>query len=185
MKNNLKLLPVMFYPYIYMICLAMYVYIYSNIDNSMEMQSNGMVIMFILAIVCNLYSLIVVVVNLIMAIKGKYNAIELVKTNMIIKLVHIPAYMIHFALGMLGLLASVWGIGFILWAVLIDLMTIGLTGMIGISASVCARKEGMLSKKMALLYAISSFIYCVDVVSAIVFFVTLRKGRVATEEVVK
>ena len=118
-----------------------------------------------------------------MAVKGNYNAIELVKMNMIIKLVHIPAYIIHFLLGMLGLLASVWGIGFILWAIIIDLVTIGLTGMVGISACICCRKEGLLTKSMSLLYAFSSFIYCVDVVSAIVFFVKVKKSTVGADKV--
>ena len=183
MRNKLKMLPVMFYPYIYMICLVMYCFICFQIDDSSEVQATGIVILLIIAIVCNLYALIVVVVNLIMAVKGNYNAIELVKMNMIIKLVHIPAYIIHFLLGMLGLLASVWGIGFILWAITIDLVTIGLTGMVGVSASVCCKKEGILSKSMSWLYAFSSFIYCVDVISAIVFFVKVKKSRVGADKV--
>ena len=174
MGKNLIMLPVMFYPYIYMICVVTFYYINDVASELYEEASLGM---FIFAIICNLYVLIVVIVNLIRAIKGKWNAIELVKLNMIIKLVHVPAFVFHFLLGMAGLVASVWGIGFIMWAVLIDLLTIGLTGMIGLSASVSCRKEGMLTNPMAFLYAVLSYIYCVDVISAIAFYVKLRKGN--------
>ncbi len=165
----------MFYPYIYMICVATFYYIDDVASELYEEASLGM---FIFAIICNLYMLIVVVVNLIRASKGKCNAIELVKLNMIIKLVHIPAFVFHFLLGMFGVAACLWGIGFVMWAILIDLLTIGLTGMIGLSASVSCRKEGMITKPMAFLYGFLSYIYCVDVISAIVFYVKLRKGRV-------
>lgn len=185
MKFVLKMLPVMLYPYIYMICLVIYFIIYDKVDNSTAMQSNGMLILLALAIVCNLYSLIVVVVNMVLAAKGKYKAIDLVRMNMNIKLAHIPAYMVHFGLGMVGLLASVWGIGFILWAVLIDLLTIGLTGMNGISACISARKEGLLSKGMTVLFAITNFIYCVDVLCAILIYDKLKKSKEASEKVVK
>ena len=177
MRKNLLLLPVMFYPYIYMICVATFSYI-NDVSVSDELGDISIRVLLVIAAICNLYVLIVVVVNLIRASKGKCNAIELVKLNMIIKLVHIPAFVFHFLLGMFGVAACLWGIGFVMWAILIDLLTIGLTGMIGLSASVSCRKEGMLTKPMAFLYAVLSYIYCVDVISAIVFYVKLRKGRV-------
>ena len=43
------------------------------------------------------------------------------RMNLIIKGIQIPAYIMHFILGFIGLAMSVWGIGFLLWAVLIDL----------------------------------------------------------------
>lgn len=117
-----------------------------------------------------------------MAAKGKYKAVSLARMNMIIKLVHIPAYLLHFAIGIMGLLLGIFGFGFIFWAILIDLLTIGLSGMVGISACVSARKEGLISKSAAVLYAFMSFTYCVDFIFAIVLFVKSRKSKVAIEK---
>ena len=92
-----------------------------------------------------------------------------------IKLAHIPAYVFHFSLGILGLVASVWGIGLILWAILIDFLTIILSGTVGLSASLCARREGLLTEGEAIAYAVLSFVYCADVAAAIVFCEKLKK----------
>ena len=120
-----------------------------------------------------------------MAAKGKYKAVSLARMNMIIKLVHIPAYLLHFAIGIMGLLLGIFGFGFIFWAILIDLLTIGLSGMNGISACISARKEGLLSKGMTVLFAITNFIYCVDVLCAILIYDKLKKSKEASEKVVK
>ena len=54
--------------------------------------------------------------------------------------------------------------------------------MVGISACVSARKEGLISKSAAVLYAFMSFTYCVDFIFAIVLFVKSRKSKVAIEK---
>lgn len=97
--------------------------------------------------------------------------------------VMIPAYVIHFILGMLGLMMSIWGIGFILWAVVIDLITIFLTGLVGMSAAICSCKDKVLSKKGAVWYSFLSFIYCIDVITALVGFFIVRKAYKAGNEI--
>ena len=95
--------------------------------------------------------------------------------NLIIKGIQIPAYIMHFILGFLGLAMSVWGIGIVLWAILIDLLTILLTGISSIGCSIRMRKEGILSTAAAILMGIGCFVYCADVVIAIVYTVKARK----------
>lgn len=43
---------------------------------------------------------------------------------MIVKLAHIPAYIIHFCMGFAGTVMSLWGMPFVLLAVVIDLLRI-------------------------------------------------------------
>lgn len=116
MKKYLKMLPIMIYPYIYIICLGLYVFACS--------QFSG---------------------------------------------VDVQAY------GSLGLLMSVWGIGFIMLAILMDVLSIFLTGMVGIGAAIACAKQKVLSKGGAVIYAILNFIFCVDVVSSIIYFIVIRQ----------
>ena len=80
-----------------------------------------------------------------------------------------------YILGFIGLAMSVWGIGFLLWAVLIDLLTILLTGISSIGCSIRMRKERLVSLPGAIFMGIGCFIYCADVVIAIVYVVKARK----------
>lgn len=109
-------------------------------------------------------------VRAIAAVRGGGNARELVRENMTVKLIHVPAYIFNFALGVVGLMLSVWGIGLILWAVLADIVAIALSGTIGLSAALRCRREGVMTAKAAIAYALLSFIFCADVAAAVVFY---------------
>lgn len=155
------------YPYLYMICLAIYFFLCDRLEGVADIQDTGLIVILAIAIICNIYALYAVISTVLGAVKGKLEAKKLAKSNMIIKLVHIPAYIFHFVLGMIGLVASVWGIGFILWAILIDILTIALTGTIGLSASICSKREGKITGSSCIKYSILSYIYCADVVCAV------------------
>ena len=175
MKNRLRTLTVMLYPYAYLVCLAAYYFLCIRFEGSDGLRTGWLRVLIVLAVLFNLYAAFSVVANLVAALRGKRAAGELARVNRTIKLAHIPAYVFHFALGILGLAASVWGIGLILWAILIDFLTIILSGMVGLSASLCARKEGLLTDGESIAYAVLSFVYCADVVAAIVFCAKLKK----------
>lgn len=175
MKNRLRTLTVMLYPYAYLICLAAYYFLCIRFEGSDGLRAGGLRVLIVLAVLFNLYAAFSVITNLVAALRGRHAAGELARVNRTIKLAHIPAYVFHFALGILGLAASVWGIGLILWAMLIDFLTIILSGMVGLSASLCARKEGLLTDGESIAYAVLSFVYCADVAAAIVFCGKLKK----------
>ena len=108
------------------------------------------------------------IIALIAAIRNALNGIS-AKQNLQIKCIQIPAYLINFALAILGVMMSVFGIGLILWAIVLDGVTIVLTG---ISALGCGRtllRTGKITKGQAIWTMIGSFVYCVDVVIAIVW----------------
>lgn len=97
------------------------------------------------------------------------------KRNLKIKCIQIPAYLLNFALAIVGVLMSVFGIPAVLWAVAIDFLSILLTG---VSAIGCGRellRAGKISSKQAVWMMIGSFIYCADIVVAIAYYQRSRK----------
>lgn len=111
------------------------------------------------------------------SVAGKgYTANEAARMNLTIKGWQVPAYIFHFILGCVGMMLSVWGIGFILFAILIDVLTIALTGICAIGCMVKMKKSGTLSTPKAILAAIGSFLFCVDVIIAIVLCIISRKN---------
>ena len=171
----LKMIPVILYPYIYIFILGGF-FAFMNVLSE-DYYNIALLGLLIIAVIYNLYSFIIVIVNAVQGAKGKMTAREAARMNLIIKGVQIPAYILHFILGFMGLALSVWGIGFILWAILIDLLTILLTGISSIGCSIRMHKEGILSTAAAIFMGIGSFIYCADVVIAIVYMVKARKKQ--------
>ena len=171
----LKMIPVIIYPYIYVVILAVFLVFMRALPS--DYNDLALLGLMIVAVIYNLYSFIVVIVNAVQCAKGKLTARQSARMNLIIKGVQIPAYIMHFVLGFVGLAMSVWGIGIVLWAILIDLLTILLTGISSIGCSIRMRKEGLLSTAAAILMGIGSFIYCADLVIAIVYVVKARKKQ--------
>ena len=175
MKRLYKALPIILYPYIYMFCLLGYFLAMSNSPDEYKTSNTFLIVLIFIAVICNLYSFITSFSFIFSAKKGKYTGKELAKLNMIIKVVQIPAYIIHFCLGLLGLIMSVWGIPIILWAIFIDFITIVLSGTVGISAAISAQKENTLSTGQAVLFSILGFVYCVDVFISIFLFIRVKR----------
>ncbi len=171
MKKYIRLLPVILYPYAYLIIIIFYILIFDG-------KTYGLDILKAIVIIYNLYSLIITIVNVVQTARGRYTAYQAAKMNWVIKGVQIPAYIFHFLVGMVGALLSVWGIGFVLWAILIDILTIALTGINSIGCCIRLCKEGMISKGKSVFCALCSFIFCVDVVVAIILYITVRKRKV-------
>lgn len=171
----LKMIPVIIYPYIYVVILAIFLAFMSALPS--DYNDLALLGLMIVAVIYNLYSFIVVIVNAVQGARGKMTARQAARMNLIIKGVQIPAYIMHFILGFMGLAMSVWGIGIFLWAVVIDLLTILLTGISSIGCTIRMRKEGILSTAAAIFMGIGCFIYCVDIVIAIVYVVKARKNE--------
>ncbi len=171
MKKYIRMLPVILYPYAYLIIMLIYIPFFSE-------KAYAFDVLKVIALTYNLYSLIIVITNAVQIARGRYTAHQAAKMNCVIKGVQIPAYMFHFLLAMLGGLLSVWGIGFILWAILIDILTIALTGINAIGCCIRMCKEGMISKGKSVFYALCSFVFCIDVVVAIILYIKAKKRNV-------
>lgn len=176
MKKYIKLLPLIIYPYAYLIWLLLQ---FKAADAFGEfVGSKEYVILFeAMFIIFNVYVLFIVVYNIVVTIKGKYTAYEAAKMNLTVKAWQIPAYIFHFFMGAVGVLMSVWGIGFIMVAVIVDVVTIALTGTNAIGCAVKLKKDGVIPLRTAIIYGIGSFIFCIDVFVALSYVRRSRKHK--------
>lgn len=117
-----------------------------------------------------LTSLPLSIIYAVRCVKEKAPAREIAKANMIVKLIHIPAYLAIFFIGCICFV-TIFTFWFVVPLTLFDLYLIIQTGVIGALASKQSCSEGKISSCWWVLCAISQFIYCVDVVAAIVLFV--------------
>lgn len=168
MKKYLKILPLILYPYAYLIFLICVYSIQTFVKEGQTIDVEIIINLGIVAIV--LYNLWVLILSLWSAIGGlkRYTPTEAAKMNLAVKGWQIPAYLFHFLIGAFGSVASVWGIGFVAFAIIIDLVTIFLSGLFAVGCVRRLKKEGLLSAGTAFWAGLGSFIYCVDVIVAIV-----------------
>ncbi|MBQ3567038.1 MAG: hypothetical protein IJA12_07655 [Oscillospiraceae bacterium] len=153
MKNfikYLKLFPTMLFPY-YCIVMALLPF-----DISFEL------IVFLI--------LTFTVVISVLTVKTDDSAKSVAKQNLIVKAVQIPAYIFYFIFGIMGFLTGIWGIMLLSVAIVTDLITIILTGIFAIGCNIKIYKQGVISKKTAVITSILSFVYCADLVVAIMLF---------------
>ena len=74
-------------------------------------------------------------------------------------------------IGMFGSVLSIWGIGFVMWAIFIDMATILLTGISSIGCSILMYKEHLVSKRNAWLMGIGCFLFCIDILIAVIYLI--------------
>lgn len=172
MKKYLKMLPVILYPYAYLIYFLVYFFVSDALPESVRSQ-----VIVALTVACHVVAFADAIYGAVNVARNKCTAHEAARMNLTIKAWQIPAYIFHFILGFLGLMMSVWGIGFIMFAIYIDVVTIALTGINAIGCMVKMRKKGALSTVKAVLAVVGSFIFCVDVVIAIVLCFISRKTQ--------
>lgn len=174
MKKYFLMIPLMLFPYAYLIFFAYYSMTPYFVRDLLDAQSTGNLLIVIIGLYL-IYILFITFYNTIASARGKYTAYQSAKINLIVKGVQIPAYIFHFILGMMGTVMSVWGIGIIIVAVVVDLVTILLTGISSIGCSVRLKKEKILNIPAAILMGIGCFIYVVDVGVAVTYFFIARK----------
>ena len=94
--------------------------------------------------------------------RKRWTARELALADLLIKLVHIPAYVVWFVLGVAMILFLGPLIAFVM-----DAMAILLSGLVGLAAVLRCRAEGRLTRKAAVIHGVLQFIFCADVFSAV------------------
>lgn len=103
--------------------------------------------------------------------RNRWTARELARANMLIKLLHIPAYVFWFAAGILFFLFM----GALL-AVLMDALAISLSGLFGLAAVLRCGREGGLTGGRVILHGVLQFIFCADVFSAVSVYRGVRRN---------
>lgn len=174
MKKYVKLLPVILYPYAYMIWLVLY-FCFFDFFKSILGENLSWNIFEGIFIGYQILTLISVFYGAVYIAKSEISAKDAAKMNLIIKVLHIPSYIFHFILGFLASCMSVWGIGFLVVVIVIDVLAIALTGIVAIGCVVKLKKREVLTGMTSFWAAIGSFIYGIDLIVAIVLWIISKK----------
>ncbi len=132
--------------------------------------------------VYNACVVIIVIYNIIRTAGNKYTAYEVAKMNLTIKAWQIPAYVLHFLMFICGLLMGIWGIAVWMVALIVDVLTIGLSGANAIGCAIRMKRAGVINSVCAVLMAICSFIFCVDIIIAVVYVILGKKHNMKMVE---
>lgn len=87
------------------------------------------------------------------------------------------AYLAIFVLGVLFFI-TIFTYAFSVFFVLFDCITIFLTGLVGLTANLRLYKERKCSGSFAALNSVCQFVFCIDVISAVVVYICSRKEPV-------
>lgn len=172
MKQYIPLLPLIFVPYALLFVL---IGIYNGwfpgdaYDHTIVNVLAGLVALYALALVC-------VIIVFIASLAGKGNPLKRLRVNMVVKLIHIPAYILIFVIGFLCLF-TIFTFGISIVLMVLDAFTILLSGLIGLSGVIRSYKENIISKRTAKIHGVLQFVFCADVVSAIILYGTVKLSK--------
>ncbi len=176
-KVLLSAIPALILPYVALLSLAL-IFFSSKVaifDSVMEnvFNNNGLLLIGVLLLFF-VISAVLSVVFFVISIRNGWNALSLAKTAMIVKLIQIPAYVLIFILGVL-LAITIFTLPFVLLLFLVDCFSLFSSGAIAVSAMINSVKQGEFKLKEVIGFIISQFIFCADVVMAIVFYKKLKR----------
>lgn len=165
MKKIIWLLPGILYPY------CMLLFLYGIFTGHADDFFPSITIIDILLCLGALF-LIAAIGNIIFIARhlaGKYRAADLPFINLLVKLIHIPAYLLIFALGILCMI-TIFTMGFSLFFVFFDCLTICLSGMTGLLTVWTLCHGGKCTKQFMILHGLLQFIFVADVISAVIIY---------------
>lgn len=109
-----------------------------------------------------------------LALGKKWDAASLAKTAWIVKLIQIPAYLAIFVLGVL-FLTSIFLFAFTLVLMLLDYVSVLMSGMLTSAAVINGSRSGKIRLKSNIWIIVLQFIFCADVVAAGICHRRLKK----------
>lgn len=163
-----KLLPFLFtliYPYcvvMALICLFTGLWMESVFNNDI------LILILVLGLI-SFAAFISVIIGSVFRLVKKTPSSDLLQINMVIKLIHIPAYIAIFLFGLLCML-TIFTVGISFVLVIYDVLAILFSGMIGLVGVIQAFREKKLSLGKAVTHGIFQFVFCIDVISSIIVY---------------
>lgn len=161
----------------FLLLLSPYLYILLIIKTGMQQTSNSVqlkVDLFRFAPI-NFFLIVVFVFNIIyafvLAARGESGK-KLLYWDMLLKLCNIPIYIAVFIIGAFSYMFSMFPANFLIiipW-VIFDYILLLPSTMYGISGLIQARREKKISTATAVVNGILHFLFCTDVISAVVIF---------------
>ena len=170
MRPYLYLILVILFPYtvvLALLCIFMEISIFRSImevifQNNALLLLLALLIFYVIAFICSL-------VTLATSIVKERDGRELLRVNMIIKLLHIPGYLMIFIAGFVFLL-TIFTFPIALVLMMLSGMAIFLTGLIGLGGILRSFREKRLSKNEAILHSFLQFVFCADIISSIYLY---------------
>lgn len=172
MKRLLPEILVILFPY----SIVFLIYSVTNPSVMESLFDNNIYLGFLYLYIFWMAAFVSAVLICIRNISQKRDPLELARTNMILKLVHIPAYLFIFVVGLICVL-TIFTIPVSVCLAVLDCAAIALSGLAGASAVKRCHEEGALSTGEAAAFGVLQFIFCVDVVISVVVFVKAKKRQ--------
>ncbi len=174
----------MLQPYLILFALALvfscYQFSFSTFIMEKVFLNNGLILAGVI-LLYTLFCCALSIVCFIVSIRKKWDALELAEIAMKIKLIQIPAYVLIFILGVLFLI-SIFTFAFTFILFVLDCMFMFTTGLLVAASVIITVKNEALELKNAIWVIISQFVFCADVVAAILFYKKLKQLK-AKEEI--
>ncbi len=161
--KKILLIPTVLFPYLILFCMYC---IFSGFLMEELFQSFAPV-MLIYVLIWLIVALLCNVIYIVISTVRKEDTVKLLKTNMIVKIAQIPAYIAIFVLGVLCFM-TIFTIGFTIFFMLFDLVSVFLSGMLGFSAIIFSKEK---RTPLFIVLGLLQFVMCVDVPLSIVIFV--------------
>lgn len=189
-KKYLLTIPNIIYPYVFSITsIVLLIYFlvllnFPNDDNDVvigNILEIGLIVLSAFLIIYTLLCLVFAIVIAVFSTNNKITYFEACNMNILTKCLQIPSYIANFIVALVGVLMSIWGLGLIFYAVIVDFLTIVLSGIASIGCTYSLKKNGIITKKMAIICGIGSFIYVFDIIVSIYYLIEkanykLKKG---------
>ena len=170
--------PIVIVPYLVLFTLATIFFstelpFFDYIMNSV-FDANALYLIAALFLYCILAAIISIACFFI-SIRKKWDATSLAKAAMIMKLVQVPAYVLIFALGVVFFI-TIFTIPFSFGLFIVDCMSVFMTGLFVISSAIAAVRNNTFKFRKVIWVILFQFIFCADVISSVIFYVTLKKA---------
>lgn len=104
-------------------------------------------------------------------------SVALMRTQMTMRLVQIPGYILILVVSILFLL-FIFTVGFSIYFLILDTASIMITGLFSIPVYSSLYRNGLIGQKQAVCYSVLSFIFCADVVVSIICYRQVKTERI-------
>ncbi len=176
-KRIWLLMPMALLPYLVLCSLALVFFSAKNPVCAWIMESlfRGNGLYFVAAVL--LYCVFAGMLSLLCvakSIRQMWDPVFLAKTAVIIKWCQVPAYLLIFVLGVMFAI-TIFTFPMALILVLLDCVTVFLTGMLTCAAAYIAVRKGVFQTKEVIWVTLLQFVFCADVVAATYFYCKLKQ----------
>lgn len=180
LKRYVNLIPLIIYPYVYLFVILFYILalsVHPSAGNDTFSNTLNNVIAWGTAIY-NIYLLCFCIYHSVSIVRKDISAFDAALMNLVVKGFHVPSYIFHVLIGLLGVCLGIFGgFFFIIIAFTVTTLTLLLTGISSIGCGIQMKREGLLSFGKVFLMQIASFLCFADIGVAIAYVVISRKNH--------